>query len=156
LFKKHNAYNIFEIFFRCLILPQHMLQSIRLLLWVVIKLWHQLIGGQFMLFKASCSNILFYLLFGWVLFSYIWNWSFVLTNIIHLRDKLYGFMRRMKQPNGGFRFDILFISVPSINDKKLDWCLPISILVVFGHFEETMLAHTAIIHTHELWHILIW
>jgi hypothetical protein len=36
-----------------------MLQSIRLLLWVVIKLWHQLIGGQFMLIKASFGIKLF-------------------------------------------------------------------------------------------------
>jgi hypothetical protein len=39
----------------------------------VIKLWHQLIGGQFILFKACSSNILSYLLFGRVLFSCIWN-----------------------------------------------------------------------------------
>jgi len=110
-------------------LPQLMLQSILLLLWVVIKLWHQLIGGQFILFKASSSNILSYLLFGRVPFSCIWNWFVLHFENIILRDKLYGFMRRMKQPNGGFRYVIIFISVPSINKKKLDWCLPIFILL---------------------------
>lgn len=39
-------------------------------------------------------------------------------NII-FRDKLYGFMRRMKQPNGGFRSVIVFIYMHSINNKKL-------------------------------------